>query len=56
MEQPIGAALAHAKHLRGCAKGDDDCGARATEAERWERLAMDARLEVNSIRPAGRRP
>jgi hypothetical protein len=57
MEQLIEAALAHAKHLRECAKGDADYGARVTEAdaERGERLAMDARLEVNSIQRDGPR-
>jgi hypothetical protein len=54
MMQLINDALAHAKRLRQSANAADDCGARVIEAdaERRERLATDARLEVNSTRCA----
>jgi hypothetical protein len=52
MEQLIAAALAHAKHLRECAnKGDDyNTGAAEGEANRWERLATTAQIEVAHLR------
>jgi hypothetical protein len=42
------AMLAHAQHLLEGVNAADDDGARAIveEAERWERLASDGRLEV----------
>ena len=54
VDELIKAALAHAEFLRHSALTGDDYRARATEAEaeRWERLAQAARLEVNSPRPA----
>jgi hypothetical protein len=57
VEELIQAALAHAKFLRENANMGDGRGARVpeAEAERWERLATDARLEVNSIQRAGPR-
>ena len=47
------AAFAHATALRDSVDGDDDHAARATkaEAERWELLARNARLEVNLTKP-----
>jgi hypothetical protein len=51
MEELIEAALAHAKHLRQSAGGDDDYGARAAEkeAERWERMVGAARDELAGL-------
>ena len=51
MEQLIAAALAHAKHLRECAnKGHDYTRTSEGEANRWERLAAIAQIEIAHLR------
>jgi hypothetical protein len=52
MEQLIAAALAHAEHLREWANKGDDYSTRAIEGEanRWERLAAIAQIEVAHLR------